>query len=117
VHDPITIAICAPSLTADLGRPFDQAFEVAQLLVDRGIDVNHQRQGGATALYKAVQQRSIKTARLLIEHGADVNLRPPTGGTPLDIALKVNNAQMVELLRSAGGKERAVSTTMQVEQK
>ena len=55
-------------------------FEIAELLIKHGADVNNQNNNGETALFKT---RRTKIAKLLIEHGADVNIQDNTGQTAL----------------------------------
>jgi len=60
--------------------------EIAQLLLDRGVDVNQQgspQKRRITALMVATYHKQEGMIRLLIDSGADVNLQDANGHTPL----------------------------------
>lgn len=93
------------ALIAAVGRPNDQGLELATLLIERGAEVNHQRQGGETALLRAIRNRSPKTVRLLLDRGADPNLRAPRGKSPLSWAIQIKSKEIQDMIQAAGGKE------------
>ena len=80
--------------------------DVAQLLIDYGIDVDSEKRG-RTTLHQAARHGQVKLAGLLIEHGADVNARAKTRGgklvTPLDVAVEREQTAVADVLRSNGG--------------
>lgn len=60
-------------------------FEVVQLLVDYGADVNvSDVRRGATAVHRAVARRDLDLIRYLLSQGAYINARDRYGSTPLD---------------------------------
>lgn len=58
------------------------------LLIENGIDVNHQDKGGTTALMNAVNDCSPGATKLLISYGADAALKDKLGKTAIDIAME-----------------------------
>jgi hypothetical protein len=71
-----------------------------------GPNVNALDQTGQTALILACQSPTANpdVVKALLAAGADVNLRSRTGYTALTWALARNNAEVVRLLRRAGGR-------------
>jgi cytohesin len=75
--------------------------EIAELLIDKGVDVN--AVGGLlgwTPLHWAASEGRKEVAELLIAKGADVNAKDEDGKTPLDWA----EGELTDLLRKHGGK-------------
>jgi ankyrin repeat protein len=62
--------------------------EIAELLIDHGVDVNHKDKQGQTALYWICMfgQNPAEVARVLLKHGADPNAADKRGLTPLMVA-------------------------------
>src|SRR5213078_3197119 len=76
--------------------------DIAQLLLDRGAQVNARDNAGNTALfYAAYRQTSAgpipttELARLLLDHRADPNARDKSGHTPLMVARIVGLARLL----------------------
>jgi ankyrin repeat protein len=57
----------------------DTSFEIVNMLLDAGSDVNCLTENGLSPLHKAAFTRAANTIRILLERGADVNLRTSTG--------------------------------------
>jgi ankyrin repeat protein len=73
-----------------------------RLLLERGVDVNHRAQSGATALFVAAGLRGNMDAfRLLLNAGADLNVTAANGGTVLGVAI-TSEAEKVALLLGKG---------------
>ncbi|MGY8732999.1 MAG: ankyrin repeat domain-containing protein [Pirellulales bacterium] len=75
--------------------------EIAELLIDKGADVN--AVGGLlgwTPLHWAAREGRKEVAELLIAKGADVNAKDEDGKKPLDWA----DGETADLLRKHGGK-------------
>jgi ankyrin repeat protein len=79
-------------------RSKEDSIAAVKLLLDLGLDVNAQNEGGLTALHGAAHRAAIDEIKLLVEHGADLTLESkpaakfgnsPFGLQPLDWALGV----------------------------
>ena len=85
-------------------------FELVQLLLDNGADVNlpPTKFTGATALQLAATRGYVGIAALLLEKGADVNARPYKryGKMALECAAEWGRLDMVQLLVEAGADLR-----------
>ncbi len=69
-------------------KKIEQFKEVAQLLVDRGADINAVDNDGYSALHMATLQQSVETLRFLLKNNADTNMRNKKGLTAFDIAIQ-----------------------------
>jgi len=76
------------------------ALQMAQVLLDNGVDVNVTQTGGFTPLHEAANHGNIEMVRLLIHHGANKTARSDDGRTPLDIAQQGHHDDVVALLQS-----------------
>ncbi len=77
-------------------------FEVAELLIKNGAEVNDQDSEGNSLLHLALDYDRIEMVKLLIEHGAKINVKNSEGQRPLAVALAKNYTDMVALLRQHG---------------
>jgi ankyrin repeat protein len=75
-------------------------------LLDHGADSNAKDPEGRTLLMLASSSDTLPldTVKMLIDHGADVNAKAANGATALGFA-RLHQAQVADLLRSAGAKE------------
>ena len=76
------------------------ALQMAQVLLDRGADVNVTQAGGWTPLHEAANHGNIELVRLLIHHGADKAARSDDGRSPLHMAQQGHHDAVVALLQS-----------------
>ncbi len=92
--------------------------KLAQLLVERAIDINKRRLGRGsgingcigpqdfsdTPLHIAAREGSFNIVKLLVEHNARLSEMDDYGFSPIDYAIKKNHKEIVEYLRSKGAK-------------
>lgn len=78
---------------ADLRRTTGaKAATIAQLLLDRGANVNARNHAGVTPLHLAIRARNLPVAQVLLQHGADPNAVDQRGSTPLRRAMSSSGA-------------------------
>ncbi|HNY12085.1 MAG TPA: ankyrin repeat domain-containing protein, partial [Candidatus Wallbacteria bacterium] len=84
----------------------DKNYELIELAVRSGADINFPDEWGKTALMRAVwHEKNIKLAELLLNSGADVNAADNEGVTALMIAAgSYRNQKMTSLLIKKGAK-------------
>jgi ankyrin repeat protein len=73
---------------------------VAQLLLDKGIKINHQSNRGWTALMAAVTNGHKEMVQFLMDNGADQSLKNEHGRTVLEIAKYRNRVEIIKILES-----------------
>lgn len=77
------------------------SFDVFQLLVDAGADVNAAAWRGMTPLMQAVLVDEEEMVRVLLSRGANPSAKTPAGLTALDFARKRNSKAILALLEKA----------------
>lgn len=77
-------------------------WDVAELLVDRGADVNSIDNRGLAPLHNAVFGGNAQVVALLLIKGAEVNVRDQQGRSPLSLAVEKGHAEVADLLRQHG---------------
>ena len=77
--------------------------QVAEILLNAGVDINLKDGQGSTALHHAAGDGRLAMVQFLISHGADVNIANNGGETPLRLASASPNIQ--ELLVKSGAKQ------------
>lgn len=65
-----------------------------RLLLDRNADVNHQSNGGHTALSIAARWNAATLAVLLLSYGARRDITNDVGATPADVARACGHRQL-----------------------
>jgi len=80
------------------------AVELAELALQRGLDVNVACEpDGTTFLHGCVLWRdSTEAVTWLLAHGADPNQVRDDGESPLSLAMKLGRTELVEIMRAAG---------------
>ena len=77
-------------------------FDIAELLVKSGADVNVRNIHHSSPLYEAVEIGSLNAVQSLISHGAIVNTLGRKGDSPLHKAVQLQKLDIVELLLKRG---------------
>jgi ankyrin repeat protein len=77
---------------------------IIELLIKKGLDVNHKYKDGKTPLHKAIETGTPNNIELLIKHGADINAQDKDGKTPLHKAIELKNHEITNLLIKNGVK-------------
>ena len=79
---------------------------IANLLVERGADVNRRSDTHDTPLIWVGFYGHVPIAKFLLEHGADVNAVDQFGQTPLNMAERQHHEDMISFLTSEGAIRR-----------
>lgn len=73
-------------------------FEIVEVLIQFGADINKQDEDGDSALTLSSSHKNTNIAKLLLNNGANVDHADKNGITPLIIACLSNRVEMVQLL-------------------
>ncbi|KAK4164970.1 hypothetical protein QBC43DRAFT_378263 [Cladorrhinum sp. PSN259] len=76
--------------------------DIAELLLNKGTEVDVKAQNGDTPLRIACQKGNEAVARLLLDRGADITAKSNNGWTTLNSALNNGHIEMVKLLLDRG---------------
>lgn len=74
-------------------------YELCELLVATGMDLNLGQTQQVTALHSAAHRGHLKMVQLLVENGADIHAQMENGSTPLDLAKKDEHQDVVIYLK------------------
>ena len=86
-------------------RYSEPRYEIADLLLDHGVDANETNGMGMTALHIVAGQGTIDAARWLLDRGADIHPRDREfDSTPLAWAARAGREDMVRFLLSRGAR-------------
>lgn len=80
----------------------DSHFEVIELLLKHGADVNARSNIGTTVLHFMVYHAGVNTVQLLLNYGADVSLKNSNGESCLHPAIRGGKIEVVKLLLEHG---------------
>lgn len=78
-------------------------YEIAELLVLNGADVNVREQADYAPLHIAAISGQTKLAKLLIENGAEINAKMTNGKTPFLLAEEKSFLETAEVIHDFGG--------------
>lgn len=82
----------------------DSIFVEEELDDDESLVFQRERVLGLTALHVAVIGNSKGVVRMLLDYGACVNAKDKYGNTPADLAVLGKNGEVLEILKSGGGR-------------
>ncbi len=74
-------------------------YDIAELLIKNGADVNAKQMQGVTPLHSAAHNGKIDLVKLLIENGADKQLKMDDGQTPLSMAEEKEFTDIIDYLK------------------
>lgn len=74
--------------------------ELAEFLISKGMDVNHQAADGTTPLMIACKEGFGDMVKVLVDHGADIHITNESGETAAVIAEKEGHTEIADYLRS-----------------
>ncbi|KFY32155.1 hypothetical protein V493_00461 [Pseudogymnoascus sp. VKM F-4281 (FW-2241)] len=83
---------------------------VAQLLLNKGAEVDAKNKNGETPLYLAAQRGHKAVAQLLLNKGAEVDAKNKDGETPLNLAAVLGHEVVAQLLLNKGAEVDAKDT-------
>ena len=97
----------APIFLATVFPPPDvDDLSIADLLVERGADVNQRSDTHDTPLIWVAFYGHVPIAKFLVQHGANVNAVDQFGQTPLNMAERKHHLDMISFLTSQGAIKR-----------
>ncbi|RXG70334.1 Ankyrin-1 [Armadillidium vulgare] len=89
-------------LAAKKGR-----YEILEVLLDNGIEIDIQDKKGFNALHYSIQQRCVRCCNLLIDRNININLQDKFGNLPLHIAASEGILEIVARLLELNQKPNA----------
>lgn len=87
-----------PLHSAVAHRDAETAMAMANLLLERGAEVNVAQRGGWTPLHQAAAHGYAPIVQLLLANGADVKAENEEGKTPLDMARENGQEEVIAIL-------------------
>lgn len=95
--------------------------KAVEILLERGINVNHQDSLGNTALHYALDIQSPPLIRLLMTKKPDVHLKNNEGKSPMDLATEINetetNRELLTMLSNPSGNLKTIKFSQPISTK
>lgn len=92
--DPVDDTLATPLILSILGNHA----EIAESLIKRGANINHQNAQGHSPLQYACSKENLIIIKLLIERGARLNIRDKINDTPLHRLAQKGNVEILKYL-------------------
>ena len=86
-------------------------FNIVQILLEYGANVNQCDSNNTSPLYLAIKGRNTQIAKLLLNYGADVNIYSYKNTSPLHLAARNGNSQIVQALLEHGATDTTATDT------
>ncbi len=102
--DTTNISSETPLISAAYTSAYINTYTV-KFLLENGANINHQDQGGATALHIAVSNADFSLAEILLGYGVDATIATSKGVTALQIAVEAGDGKMIEMLSKYCNKQ------------
>ena len=83
--------------------------DIIQILLDKGININHKNQVGDNALFISIYNCFQEALELLLNHQADITHKNADDSTLLSMAASYDDKKSVELLLTFGANIREVN--------
>ena len=94
-----------PDMTALMAACLNGHADIANILINSGIDINEQDKNGDTALMFASYNGSKEIVKALLDKGAHVTTKDRDGDTALMFATSKGYTEIINMLKKAGAKE------------
>ncbi|ORX61169.1 ankyrin [Piromyces finnis] len=91
--------------------------KIIDILLDKGIDVDHQESQGNTALHYAALQDNMATIEKLIKYGANLEIQNYKGETPLMVACRFKQQNAIKTLLDNGAQSLFVDNVIYSKEK
>lgn len=78
-------------------------FEISELLIEKGADVNHRDAFNTPAIIYAASMSNKRLVEILLKHGADINDHDDKGNTVLSEAEKSKNQELISFVKEKMG--------------
>ncbi|WP_281986936.1 ankyrin repeat domain-containing protein [Aquimarina aggregata] len=96
--DPNISAINPSKVNALHSAVAKENYDLCQLIIKKGVDVNATQMQNVTALHSAVHRGNFKLVKLLVENDANISIKMDNGSTALEIAKKEGHKKIEEYL-------------------
>jgi ankyrin repeat protein len=94
-----------PRVTKWGARYYFKHYDIAEFLLEKGMDANHMNCHHTTLLHEMGFTGDVRKAKLLIDHGAEINvLDEEFRSTPLGFAARWGKQEVLELLLESGAE-------------
>lgn len=77
----------------------NELFDICQVLINSGSEINNETNDGVTPLWKAIEREQVRVVQLLCDRDVAVNVANKSNGdTPLHLAVRMKNKTIIKIL-------------------